>query len=658
MQNTKQTQNKVFIFLVLTAIFCFALFFCPKMAYANNYSMPHVDIQSQIHTDATLNVQEQRVIDFDGDFTAVWWSFDGLPGNASLKIDSVSITPLDEAGNALEASMVLPETEFLLSWREEGGPGNHSYSFDSPRNTVYVFFNASSESLRVDLNYSVANAVQAYKDVGELQWKYVSDQWAEASDNISMKLSVPVPEGIEVKAGENIRAWGHGPLDGTVAIHPDGTVSYDVAHVNSGQFAEARVTFPAEWLITLSDESALLNKNTARLDTVLQEEQTWADQANRNRTLSLFFIIACAVATLFVLIWAIWAYFKHGREYQPNFTDQYWRDIPSSQDHPAVIARLWRWNKESADDFTATLMHLSHIGAIQINKGSYEKPSTFGSKTVDDYYITRVDSVAESLSNPIDKQALSFLFDKIANGSSSLWFGSIQQYGKTNAKEFIDEMKTWQGIVSAETNKRNFFEIKGQTMQMIMIGIAMLLALAGVIIAVALENLIPFFFFIPAIIVLVVIANFMPRRSMEGANIDAKSKALRNWLKDFSTLNERPPTDVKVWGEYMVYAFIFGVAKQVMQELQVRVPELFDETSYIHSSSFVPWYFWYSASYGASGGLMPSASDMFQTSLSNTMQSAQAALSAASGGMSSGGGFGGGFSGGGGGGFGGGGGAR
>ena len=155
------------------------------------------------------------------------------------------------------------------------------------------------------------------------------------------------------------------------------------------------------------------------------------------------------------------------------------------------------------------------------------------------------------------------------------------------------------------------------------------------------------------------IGNYLPRRSVEGNNLVAKCKALRNWLRDFSSLDERPPTDVKVWGEFMVYAYVFGIAKQVMSELQTHVPELFEPAAgTAYGYGYVSWWFWYAPTHGAGGAVMPAAGDLLHTAVSNTVSTAQAAISGASGNFSSGGGFGGGFSGGGGGGFGGGGGAR
>ena len=258
---------------------------------------------------------------------------------------------------------------------------------------------------------------------------------------------------------------GHGPLDGKVTVNADGTVTYAVPHVAAGQFAEARVAFPVKWLTNLSPESAALHQGENRLDTVLKEEKDWSDQANRTRVLSLAFVIGCGVVCVLLLAWALRAYFKYGREYQPRFTDEYWRDVPDPSIHPAAIGRLWRWDRESQDDFTATLMHLAHVGAIRIDAGSYEEPGAFGRmKTVDDYYITRLPA-ADNVTDPIDRQALDLLFGTLAGGTDSLWFGTIKKYGEDHPQEFVDAMQGWQGALSAATNREDFFEAKGKRYQ-------------------------------------------------------------------------------------------------------------------------------------------------------------------------------------------------
>ena len=218
-------------------------------------------------------------------------------------------------------------------------------------------------------------------------------------------------------------------------------------------------------------------------------------------------------------------------------------------------------------------------------------------------------------------------------------------------------MASWQGRLSSATNREDFFEAKGKRYQGYLVGLAILVAIAGVGIAVMQENFIPALFMVPTAIALGVIGNYLPRRSVRGNNLVAKCKALRNWLRDFSSLDERPPTDVKVWGEFMVYAYLFGVADEAIEQLRTTVPQVFEYDGSL-GVTYMPWWFWYTSGNTLTGEALPSVGEMFESTLENSLSAASEALSAASGGFSSGGGFGGGFSGGGGGGFGGGGGAR
>ncbi len=645
--------------LLVMSIAVLALF--PAQAHAKEYTCPHVDISAQAQTDATLHVVEQRTFDFDGTFSAVWWNFSGLPWNAEVEIASARMAQVNDAGEVVGDWTPLPEVPFVYEWRDEGGPDQAAWSFDKMQNTVYAFFDITDERVTIELDYSVINGVQAYEDIAEIYWKYVPEGWSVDSCDVTLNVALPVPSGVKVVPGENVRAWGHGPLDGAVSIGEDGVVSYSVPLVRAGQFAEARIVLPAGWLTNLDPKVKLLNQGTLRLDTVLEEEAGYADSANALRVAALASILVALAICVIALVVALLLFWRYGREHKPDVTDEYWRDVPEPGMQPALIGRLWRWNHESPDDLTATIMHLAHIGALRIDRGAYADAD---GKTVEDYYLTRVEPKASELTDPIELATLDFLFQKASGGLPSLWLGTIRAYGKKQPQEYVDAINDWQGVLTARANEQDFFEAKGKRLQAVVFVMAALLGMAAVFSFLITENFLYPLLFVPTTIALAFIANYMPRRTVFGNNVIARCKALRNWLRDFSKLDERPPTDVKVWGEFMVYAYLFGVADQAIAELRDTVPEVFAESeAQASTTSFVPWWMWYSAGVNtATHSALPSVGDVLSTSVSNTMSTAQAAISAVSGGsgggFSSAGGFGGGFSGGGGGGFGGGGGAR
>lgn len=648
-----KSKHKALLFGALLFACAIAMCVAPQSAYAKSYSMPNVHIEATIQDNGDLRVVEQRQFDFDGNFTAVWWSYNNLPSGASLSMESVRMASIDDSG-AQGSWITLSGVSFQEEWRSAGGPGTQAYSFDRQENTVYAFFDETDSQVVFELTYVVRDAVQAYSDVGELYWQFVGDQWQEDSANVSLTLSLPAPEGATIQPGENVYAWGHGPLDASVEINSDATITYQVPLVSAGSYAEARVLIPSGWLSGMSASDSNAHFASARLDTVLNEERTWADRANAQRATALGVLLVVVVGCLVMLVWGIRSFVRYGKELEPDFKDDYWRDIPVQGEHPAVIGRLWRFDKEDTADFAATIMHLANEGALVISKGSYEVDGVLKSKTVEDYYLTRVPEQELKLNSELDRQAMSLLFDTIAQGQPSFWLGSIKAFADEHPQELNAAMMRWQGLVTSHTIAGEYFESYSKTKRSRMACIAVIIVVVCAVIGFAFSNPLTLIPGIIAGVALFVVSRFMDRRTQKGVDAYARCKALKKWLTEFSSLNERPSSDVKVWGEFMVYAYLFGVAEEAMRELRNVVPEVASDDG-IASGAFgyVPWWIWYNPALGSSS--LPDVGASLEGALT---ESIAASASAIAGSVSSGAGMGGGFSVGGGGGFGGGGGAR
>lgn len=650
------------IMFIITA---FCLTSSPSAAYAKDYDMPYVTIEANVQTDGSIQVTERRAFDFNGHFTAVWWDLSNLPSDGELSIQDVSVASattdtvkaITRAATPDEQALYSPlqKVSFDLKWREEGGPGISSYSFDQGKNTLYAFLDAEDVIQVYQIKYTITNAAVPYKDVADLYWKYIGTNWAADSQNVECTIKLPNPTDVTAIPGTNVYAWGHGPLTGKLAFDDTGTrVTYSVDNVPAGSFAEAHVLFPTNWLSDVTDKVRQKHGDTMHLDTVLADEKTWADQANYKRMYSLIFVAVWLVVSLIIILWAIWYFMRHGREYRPQFKDQYWRDVPDAGVHPAVIDQLWRFDKTSNAVFTTGILHLVNAGAIQIHAEQTELPSGFfgRTKTQSTYVLTRAENApytADAL-NPIDTQTLHVLFDVFAGGSQSIRLDEVERYVKEHPQTAQRELERWQGILSAEVNKQEYFEntVKHAVRMLIVAGV---FGAASVGVSYFTNDFIPIICAIPAIIVLFVLMTFMSRRTRKGVEVYARAKALKNWLTDFTAIDERPILDITVWGEFMVYAHIFGVTRELKDQLVNTYPELFESDA----AFGYPMLWWY----------MPHASmtnlgETFDSALTNAWSQTETtlnqALSEIAGNSSSGGGFGGGFSMGGGGGFGGGGG--
>lgn len=627
---------------VAVALFLVALLAAPVTALAVDYTMGPVTIDAVLAADGTLTVTEDRTFNFDGHANGVYWK---IPTGT---YEGREIAPVVESCGVVEDGQ-------YERFSDSSSGDDHTYELSdySSYTQVKLYNQADDEPVTFRVVYKLPQLATAWADTGELYWKFVSDGWDEPTDNVTCTIHLPVPSGQTVKAGDNVRAWGHGTLDGNVSFDGNDVV-FTVPRVGTADYAEARVTFPVSWLAsTRSSEN--------RLDAILAEEQQWADEANARREAvraeqTGLGVVFCAVgAGACAIVWRTWRRYKEN--HRALFQDEYFRDVPSA-DHPAVLGALYHGGSVGTEEFTATLMHVSDQGAVELNHVEY--PGSFG-RTKEDYQLVRVPSKAEALTSPIDRDLMRMLFERVApktkssrdlhgDGHVTLLFSEMKRVAKKHPERYMDAYDDWKGAAEGEAIERGFFtdDSRGGRGWLVLAIVACALALCiGLAGAIELEPpawvwltlLLPVAGLVAAIVALA----HMKALSREAIELRAQLEALRRWLKDFTRLKEAVPNDVILWNRLLVMAVVLGVADEVIEQLQVAMPELLTDPD------FVPTYVWVSGH-----GSMEPPSAAFASAAAASYQASSAAIAASN--NSSGGGGGGGFSGGGGGGFGGGGG--
>ncbi len=630
--------------------------FAPADAWARSYASGPVNIKGVVQENGDLAVTEQRTFTFEGSYSCVWWYIEDLPDGAEVKPSSVTMTT---ANGTLE----MPEVKFQKEWRSAGGPDKLAWSFDKGKNAIYAFFDADNAEFTFTLSYTITNAVQVYSDTAELYWKFVPDGWAVDSRDVNAEIVLPLPEGETATAGDNVKAWGHGDLSGSVNINSDGSVAYKVSSVKAGNYAEARIAFPTSWVVKI--KSGDVNYHTsAHLQEIQQEEEEWATGSNNFRFTQVFSLLASILLSLLAIVWAVWRFFKYGRELKPAFTDTYWRDEPLEGVHPAVISRLLRFDEASSQDFAAALLNLANLGALRIEPVTTTYKKFIGTDSYTDYALQKnpnfdLDSLSE-----LDRKAYDIIFGYGVDEQGALLLSTLKSRAKSDAERFSTDMETWHGLLRAEVIRADVIEGYSSSKRNHNTAVAILVVSLCVWMGITFNNIMCAIPGLVAAIVLVLLGRFMPRRTQKGADAFARAKALKKWLCEFSLLNERPFTDVKVWGKLMVYAYVLGVANEAANQLRAvgYAPAPKSDAGFGY---YDPGFWWYTPAVmhasNAPAFDLGSFTTYLDYSLDDSLQAVHSALSEISGsdgGFSSGGGFGGGFSDGGGGGFGGGGGAR
>ena len=265
-------------FIALTVMLLF-----PAQANAAQptYTIDQLTTELYVETDASVHVIERRVITFEKTGEGFSWQLYEPEDGDVVEIVSARAVTLDGEG-ALEGDWTALEL-----------------AFDDESAFVSCDFPVELKTYLVETDFRVSNRLPVYRDVGELHWRYAQSSMPVDAHDVSLRIALPVPAETEVVPNSTVRAWGHGPRDGSFTIGYDGSVSYWADVVPGGHYAEAHVLFPAYWLDNLGADSAQRHTSMRRAS-ALSEEDGWVDRSARasiwdNKVRVLFLAIAGAV---------------------------------------------------------------------------------------------------------------------------------------------------------------------------------------------------------------------------------------------------------------------------------------------------------------------------------------------------------------------------
>lgn len=622
------------LLMMVTAV---ALLAAPAPARADDYSVDQVDGEIYIYPDGSLQVVETRTFDFDGSYNGVYWdlSTEGpkeRSSDAPIQLTVNSVEDLTRGGGKFTQDV-------------SGSTGTYQLIPQGDNMTrVKIFSPHDDERAQVRISYTLTNVVNAWADTAELYWKLVSSGWEVSSNNVTYQVYFPAPSDQMGSVDDYVRAWGHGPLDGNVAV--DGvTVTYTIPHVKSGESAEARITLPLAWVPNVAPSAA------PKLDAILSEEKAWADEANTKRERQRQFRQALDALTIGALVAEIIVpvvlFIRYKRLHKPHFSDTYFRDVPSS-DHPAVLGCLFDDGATSGKLFTATLMKLTDDGVIELDRVRDGR----GRDT--DYSLT--ERGGRSAGDPIGKAAMDLLFGLVAkkgkaasSDASTIYFSDIKEVAKEEQQEYADALENWQSEVTGGCEARGFFVDERRSL----VGLAVAVFTFASLVAIGAwaftlingdeERFVRSIVMLVVVIIVGILGGLLTSRmkelSREAIELRAKLKALKKWLHDFTLLKEAVPKDVVLWNRLLVMAVVLDEAKRVIEQLRTAMPEVLDDPD------FAVGYYWYAGS-----STMDSPADAFDSTYDSAYSDSVGSLSSSdgdSGGFSSGGGGGGGDGGGG-----------
>ncbi len=630
-------------FASVCALVALALLLLPAAAHADGYSMTQTYIGATVEADGSLTVVEGRQFDFDDDINGVFWEINtgANQQGGTAGVDVQSVEEEDTAFNKVDSA-------------NKGDSGVYTVEQTGDGVRIKVFSpHESGDSAIYYVSYTMTGAVMNWADTAELYWKFVGDGWSADSDDVEMEVYFAnAAAGTAAVKGDNFRAWGHGPLTGDVSLDADEPmVTYTIPCVHEGEFAEARIAFPSDWVPQLAASGE------ERMSTILSEEKEWADEANARREHAR--AVAGAIAVMCVVVAVAYTgvivMLKLRRpKPKPLFQDEYFRDVPSA-DHPAVLAALMSWNDVPDQAYIATLMKLTDDRVIKLEESTETKKKGLLGREKEEqtYRLTVTDEGWKSVKkDSVDRAVLKVFFAGVKpdeSGIRSRTFSELEDYVSDHAESAGDKLEDYQNTVKGELVDREYVASDGIVAMVFGLVLGILIAFIPIgssfFTDAAQANVIAAVISVPIVLVGIGVSLTFRRYTPEGAEVAARCKALKHWLEDFTRLKEAVPGDLILWNKLLVMGVALGVSKEVLRQLAEAVPaDLRDSDDFYDN---YPCYWWYYHHYGNESPL-DSFDDVYHETIRELASSSD----------SSSGGGGGGFSGGGGGGAGGGGGGK
>ena len=500
--------------------------------------------------------------------------------------------------------------------------------------------NAKNTTRMYKISYKIIDAIKNYNDCSEFYWQFISTDSEIPADLVKGTIKLPVA----VANKEDLKVWAHGPLNGNIQIVSNDTVEFEVQDFDENTMLEARVVTPTN--VFYSNQNV---NNQVKLNSILEQEQKWADEANAKReelakqeqqrktlfTIGMIITNIIGVVVTIIVIKKIIKYHKILKEtpiVKPEQEFEYYRDIPNESATPAQAGFLYYFKNSGlqynmSKIISATMLDLCMKKYIEFEVIPDKKEQI--KVIIKNEDITKLSEdekmVYELLQKIPKKDTDSFTmkeFERYASSHSSSIlnsFNKIEKIAKETAKqegnydeELIKKQNSWssQGVVYA-------------FLAVISIFIMQLLIIPSIIAAVYCFKL----------------SSRYNRLTQKGVNEKVMWVGLKKYMEDFSMIKDKTVPELILWEKYLVYATAFGIADKVLKQLKVVYPQITD-TDYMMSHGYTYMYLMYSHNFNTT----------FITSLNRSVSTSYNNMTNYSSGVGGGGGFsgGGGFGGGGG----------
>ena len=509
----------------------FLFFLISIVSFAASFRIEKLDIEANLQKDGSMVVSEAVTYDID-EINGVYFDIDAK-GFGELQY--IQVFEDDSTGSFKEVDT-----------------SNYEVSVSDELYRIKLYSKNHNNRRTFKFVYKLPEAITVYDDVAQFNRKMVGKEWQQGINYITAKVIIPVSASYD---NSNILVFGHGPLTGEVDKEGN-TVIYKLNNYYPGDFLEAHILMEPE-IFSEYNKSKIVHKDMKQK--LLDMEAKFADEANAERDKAIrqqeminkVFEKPGLIFGVLSSIWGALMYYIHvifkRKNKVKNSVGKYLRELPDNSS-PALVGGFMT-NSINDNEILATIVDLvrrkiltlenSDKNSIIILTGSTENLSAQEKAIVDIYINNFGDGKSLDLKS----------------------FGFFQKVPMSVARKF----EKWRAMVQSEMNRKNLtYQGLGCLGVIFFAFFPMIFTFAGLVIGMITGNKMFLLIVVMGIILFVSGAKARyPRKEL--AEAKDKWQAFKNFLSDYSQLEEAKITSVHLWEQYFVYAVALGVSEKVVK---------------------------------------------------------------------------------------------
>ncbi len=492
-----------------------------------NTSAPHFtgkesDFEgSDIYNGSSISVDKVADVEITGDF-----SFD-------------SMNQLNHTYNRITSS----STSTYQSYEEEDNYDGVYLKIYNPSRTNTAFY----------IEYTIKDAVVVHEDVAELAWNILGDEYEENIGTLEARVHLPGDDA-------DYRVWLKGPLNGEVERTTEDMATATYNFLGAYNAVTIRMMFNKDLVPNATKYSHVKGR-----EHILAVEQKAADKSNKEREKirlqnHIFWITFLGWTTLLVIS-LVYFFYQRKKNRKSNFNQDYFRDFPASYG-PEVLEYLLNKSVGEAS-LSACILSLVDKKVLEVEEVGSDKKKD---------YIFKWNKQEEGLSDT-EKEVISLFIKEVGDGES-VSLEVFKKYGNSysHASSFMSSYRSFIKKGTEAGKKEAFFQKAPSSIIFvsILLGLGLFVAQFALVFGFVFIGIATIFVSI-VILIIILSTKFYSEKGREDL---AKWKALKHFLEDFSTFDEKELPEVPLWGKYLVYATVLGCAETLQKQMKVKIDEM------------------------------------------------------------------------------------